>query len=109
MTFANRTTLQPQTTHAVRGIAVVWQLEQLPAELVFRMGLKLNFLDNRSAIDVKVYRLYGSRVGGAAAGPFVTIILNNPLMLNVATADLDLLRHQTRECRGSRIQLPAAL
>jgi len=79
----------------------------LPAEQVFRMGLKLNFLDNGSAIDVKVYRLYGSRVGVAAAVPFVTIMLNNPLMLNVAIADLDLLRQQTRECRGFRIQLPA--
>jgi len=52
---------------------------------------------NGRAIDVKVYRLCGSRVGVAAEGPFVTIMSNNPLMLNESIADLNLLRHQTRE------------
>ena len=76
-------------------------------EWVVRMGLESNFLANEYAIDVKVYRLCGSRVGVAAEGPFVAILSNNPLMLNEAIADLDLLRHQTRECRGFRIQLLA--
>ena len=53
---------------------------------------------------VKVYRLSGSRVGGFTVSSLVTIKLNNPLMLNVALAELDLLRCQTREHRGFRIQ-----
>ena len=78
-------------------------------EWVVRMDLESNYRTNGHAIDVKVYRLYGSRVGVVAEGPFVTILLNNPLMLNVAIAELDLLRHQTRECRGFRIRLLPAL
>lgn len=57
-------------------------------EWVVRKGWGSNFLANEYAIDVKVYRLYGSRVGVVVEGPFVAILSNNPLMLNEAIADL---------------------
>ena len=81
--------------------------EGLAVEWVVRMDLESNSLAGEHAADVKVYRLYGSRVGVAAESPFVTIMSDNPLMLNAAIADLEILRHQTRECRGFRIQLLA--
>ena len=49
----------------------------------------------------KVCRLCRLRAGGFTEVPLVTVKLNNPLMLNVGPAELDLLRCQTREHRES--------
>lgn len=73
------------------------------------MDSRLNYLEVWADGYVKVYRLCGSGVGLAGASPFVTIILSNPLMPDVTIAELGLLRHQTRECRGFRIQFAVAI